>query len=33
MALDLEYIENWSLGMDLAIVLKTLPAVWCGTGA
>ncbi len=33
MALDLEYIENWSLGMDLAIVLKTVPAVFSGTGA
>jgi exopolysaccharide biosynthesis polyprenyl glycosylphosphotransferase len=33
MALDLEYIENWSLGMDLAIVVKTLPAVLGGTGA
>ncbi|HEX6503309.1 MAG TPA: sugar transferase [Terriglobales bacterium] len=33
MALDLEYIENWSLGMDLAILLKTIPAVVAGTGA
>jgi exopolysaccharide biosynthesis polyprenyl glycosylphosphotransferase len=33
MALDLEYIENWSLRMDLAIVWKTLPAVLVGTGA
>ena len=32
MALDLESIENWSLGMDLGIVWKTLPAVLSGTG-
>jgi exopolysaccharide biosynthesis polyprenyl glycosylphosphotransferase len=27
MALDLEYIENWTLGLDLAILLKTVPAL------
>jgi len=27
MALDLEYIEKWSLGLDLAILIKTIPAV------
>jgi exopolysaccharide biosynthesis polyprenyl glycosylphosphotransferase len=27
MALDLEYIENWSLGLDLKILLKTIPAL------
>ena len=32
MALDLEYIENWSLAMDLRILLKTIPAVLKGTG-
>jgi lipopolysaccharide/colanic/teichoic acid biosynthesis glycosyltransferase len=27
MARDLEYIENWSLRMDLGILLKTIPAI------
>jgi exopolysaccharide biosynthesis polyprenyl glycosylphosphotransferase len=27
MALDLEYIENWSLWLDLKVLLKTVPAV------
>jgi exopolysaccharide biosynthesis polyprenyl glycosylphosphotransferase len=27
MMLDLDYIENWSLRMDLGILLKTIPAV------
>lgn len=27
MALDLEYIEKWSLGLDLAILIKSIPAV------
>lgn len=30
--LDLEYIDNWSLGLDLKIVLMTIPAVLKGTG-
>ncbi|NOZ57158.1 MAG: sugar transferase [Calditrichaeota bacterium] len=33
MRLDLEYIDNWSLGLDLQILLKTVPAVLRGTGA
>jgi exopolysaccharide biosynthesis polyprenyl glycosylphosphotransferase len=31
--LDLEYIDKWSLGLDLKIMLKTIPAVIKGTGA
>jgi lipopolysaccharide/colanic/teichoic acid biosynthesis glycosyltransferase len=27
MALDLEYIERWSLALDFRILLKTLPVV------
>jgi len=25
---DLEYIENWSLLLDLAIILKTIPSMF-----
>ena len=32
MALDLAYIENWSLWLDLKILLKTIPVVLKGTG-
>jgi exopolysaccharide biosynthesis polyprenyl glycosylphosphotransferase len=31
--LDLEYIDNWSLWLDLQILLRTIPAVLAGTGA
>ena len=31
--LDVEYIDNWSLGLDLEILAKTLPAVIKKTGA
>jgi exopolysaccharide biosynthesis polyprenyl glycosylphosphotransferase len=31
--LDLEYIDHWSLGLDLEILWRTLPAVLAGTGA
>jgi exopolysaccharide biosynthesis polyprenyl glycosylphosphotransferase len=31
--LDLEYIENWSFGLDLKILLKTIPAVLKSDGA
>jgi exopolysaccharide biosynthesis polyprenyl glycosylphosphotransferase len=33
MRLDLSYIENWSLLLDLKILLKTVPAVLLGRGA
>ena len=32
-ALDLQYIDNWSLQMDLKILAMTIPAVLKGTGA
>jgi exopolysaccharide biosynthesis polyprenyl glycosylphosphotransferase len=31
--LDIYYIENWSLGMDIRILLRTVPAVVTGGGA
>ncbi len=31
--LDLAYIDSWSLGTDLRVLLKTIPAVLKGTGA
>lgn len=31
--LDLYYIENWSLTMDLKIMLQTIPVMLAGTGA
>ncbi|HET7599399.1 MAG TPA: sugar transferase [Gemmatimonadales bacterium] len=33
MRLDLEYIDRWSLGLDLRILLRTVPAVIRGVGA
>jgi exopolysaccharide biosynthesis polyprenyl glycosylphosphotransferase len=33
MALDLRYIDQWSLGLDLRILLRTIPAVVSGRGA
>lgn len=31
--LDLRYVENWSLALDLVIMLRTLAAVWRTSGA
>lgn len=31
--LDLHYIDNWSLWLDLSILLRTVPVVLAGTGA
>ncbi len=31
--LDLEYIDNWSIWLDIKILLKTIPAVLFGSGA
>ncbi len=33
MRLDLEYIDNWSLFLDLKLILKTFPVVFTGRGA
>jgi exopolysaccharide biosynthesis polyprenyl glycosylphosphotransferase len=33
MELDLRYVDEWSLGLDLRILAKTLPAVLTGEGA
>ena len=33
MALDLEYVDHWSLGLDIAILLRTLPALLSARGA
>ncbi len=33
MKMDLNYLDNWSLWLDIKILLKTIPAVLFGTGA
>ena len=33
MKLDLQYIDNWSFGLDIRILAKTVPAVLFGHGA
>lgn len=33
MQMDHEYVENWSVWLDLQILLKTIPAVLCSRGA
>jgi lipopolysaccharide/colanic/teichoic acid biosynthesis glycosyltransferase len=32
-ALDLRYIDNWSLSLDFLLLARTVPAVVKGTGA
>jgi lipopolysaccharide/colanic/teichoic acid biosynthesis glycosyltransferase len=31
--LDLHYVRNWSFGLDLEIMLRTIPAVLANRGA
>jgi exopolysaccharide biosynthesis polyprenyl glycosylphosphotransferase len=33
MALDLQYVDNWTLALDLAILFRTIPALLSGRGA
>jgi len=33
MSLDLEYIDHWSLWLDIKILLKTFPVILTGRGA
>jgi lipopolysaccharide/colanic/teichoic acid biosynthesis glycosyltransferase len=33
MELDLQYIDKWSIWLDIKILARTVPAVWRGTGA
>jgi lipopolysaccharide/colanic/teichoic acid biosynthesis glycosyltransferase len=33
MRLDLQYMDEWSLWLDLKILARTVPAVWKGSGA
>jgi lipopolysaccharide/colanic/teichoic acid biosynthesis glycosyltransferase len=33
MKLDLEYIDNWSIWLDIKILIKTIPVVLLGKGA
>jgi lipopolysaccharide/colanic/teichoic acid biosynthesis glycosyltransferase len=33
MRMDPEYVDRWSLGFDLRILLATIPVVLLGTGA
>jgi lipopolysaccharide/colanic/teichoic acid biosynthesis glycosyltransferase len=33
MELDMEYIDEWSLWLDLKILIKTIPSVLKGLGA
>jgi exopolysaccharide production protein ExoY len=31
--LDVDYIQNWSLGRDIVILIKTIPAVLTSDGS
>jgi lipopolysaccharide/colanic/teichoic acid biosynthesis glycosyltransferase len=33
MRMDMQYIDNWSLGLDARILLMTIPQVLSGKGA
>ncbi len=33
MALDLQYVDNWNLGLDAVILLRTIPAILTARGA
>jgi len=33
MELDMQYIDEWSLSLDLEILLRTIPAILKGSGA
>jgi lipopolysaccharide/colanic/teichoic acid biosynthesis glycosyltransferase len=33
MELDMQYIDSWSLWLDVKILAKTVPAVFAGRGA
>jgi lipopolysaccharide/colanic/teichoic acid biosynthesis glycosyltransferase len=33
MELDMQYIDNWSLWLDLKLLVRTIPAVVSGRGA
>jgi lipopolysaccharide/colanic/teichoic acid biosynthesis glycosyltransferase len=33
MMLDMAYIDHWSLGSDLGLILQTIPVVLTGRGA
>ena len=33
MEMDLAYIDNWSLALDLALMVRTIPVVLTGKGA
>ena len=32
-AYDIEYLRNWSLGLDLVIILRTIKSIWADSKA